>query len=173
MKFLVHVDEEKVKELEKEREQQEYLATTKVYQFRLYDGEPFRVNVPENCSWQKLRELLAAEAQISPDWILHLVLVDEEGDELSPPLNNEEKFWRFGRNVTDNVGDVFCIHVDEEKVAAFEKEQARESGDLHGRNPLIFVSWSGVRIHQSYRIISHREPSFIHRHGSSHGSTPL
>ena len=74
----------------------------------------FNIHIPVNCPWDEILCAITAGAPLlKKDWIQALILVDSEGDELSPALRSGSKFWKIGVKFRPETDMVFKVVIDE------------------------------------------------------------
>eukprot|EP01042_Synura_sphagnicola_P004350 gene4350-5514_t len=71
----------------------------------------YEAMVPPICPWETLLESIAKgkSTYLTPSTIQHLILSDED-DELSPPITNDKKFWKYYFTFKEHKGIIFTVH---------------------------------------------------------------
>ena len=86
------------------------------------------VYLTRNFEWTEILNAIVLEySDISPNWISHIIMMDSDGDEISPPISSVEKFWKFTRTASMHNGDMFTFFLDPEIIAADAKKDAEEA----------------------------------------------
>ena len=86
------------------------------------------VYLTRSFDWAEVLSAIVFEfPDISPNWISHIVMLDVDGDEISPPISNIEKFWKFTRTASMHNGDIFVFYLDEEVIAADAEIEAEKA----------------------------------------------
>lgn len=126
MRFVVDIDEEQEAKLRADRDLAEFRALALKLTFRnSTNGDQHAVYLERNAVWDALTAAISKEFDnVEPRWIKHIIVEDADGDEVTPPLNTSEKFWRFGRSASMHNGDVFVFTLDEKVMKKdFEKRE--------------------------------------------------
>eukprot|EP01041_Mallomonas_annulata_P001173 gene1173-2281_t len=78
-----------------------------------------KIRLQPDCTWDIIRNVIIKALSIdSEDAITHLILIDNDGDEISQKINTSQKFWNFGLNMNENDKDtVFAVHIDNKKIS--------------------------------------------------------
>ena len=71
------------------------------------------LNIPYHSSWDDILGRVSRKLEINPRTVSHIVLEDEEGDELSPFISTVDKFWKFSLRYEGVEGMHFVVHIDE------------------------------------------------------------
>mmetsp|Transcript_4085 Transcript_4085/g.6939 ORF Transcript_4085/g.6939 Transcript_4085/m.6939 type:complete len:2139 (-) Transcript_4085:201-6617(-) len=86
------------------------------------------VYLTRSFDWDEILNAIVLEfPDLSRNWISHIIMLDSDGDEISPPISNEEKFWKFTRTASMHNGDVFVFYLNEEEIAADAAKEAEKA----------------------------------------------
>eukprot|EP01041_Mallomonas_annulata_P000701 gene701-1342_t len=119
--YIIHVDENR-----REKDIQQYKleitrAASKLFKVKLYSistTASYDVYLLPDCSWEIVTDAIATSTgSINSDWISHLILMDADGDILSPSIDNTSKFWKIGSKYKADDNAAFVVHIDENKKA--------------------------------------------------------
>ena len=80
------------------------------------------VEVPlfEGCEWGELVEEVSHRLRLTKEQAIridHVVLMDKDGDELSPALTSGPKFWKFASQCNAGDGSFFLLRLSDDEVA--------------------------------------------------------
>lgn len=81
------------------------------------------VFLPHGCTWSEVIRRVAEALHIPADFISALIWLDSDGDELSPSLSTDTKFWRLADKFNYGEGQYYKVIPNEAAVA--EAEQLR------------------------------------------------
>lgn len=125
--FDMILDWDALAEAAREKEELEFQANACKISvvWKAMDGTSQRSEVflPRNCSWAEVVERVAGAVDIPPEFVSALVWLDSDGDELSPKLSTDTKFWRLADKFNFSEGQYYNIIPNATAVA--EAEQLR------------------------------------------------
>jgi ankyrin repeat protein len=141
--FVVKIDEEILEKEKKELEHEIYIANCRkilvklvaspqlstISSVPLKKAEVVPVYIPKNCGWVKILDILTetySNIILSPDWIDSLLLIDTEGDDLSPPIDSELIFWKVMNTYEIDSGGIFLLHFNENEIEQYKMQKTEE-----------------------------------------------
>jgi ankyrin repeat protein len=142
--FIVKINEEVVEKEKKEMEHEIYIANCRKILVKLVASpelnsvlsvplkaaaEVVPVYIPKNCGWVKILDILTetySNIILSPDWIDSLLLIDSEGDDLSPPIDSELIFWKVMNTYDLDSGGIFLLHFNEKEIEEYKMQKKEE-----------------------------------------------
>ena len=74
-------------------------------------GRLYEIPVPQQCEWSEITTRICETMQFTIP--IHLVMRDGDGDDLSPPLSDAKKFWKFLSKLEVANGRYFSVHKSE------------------------------------------------------------
>eukprot|EP01041_Mallomonas_annulata_P002200 gene2200-4279_t len=89
------------------------------------------VDIPiNNCKdWDELRETVASAFELDRERIGHFFLIDEDGDEMSPILNNMDRFLKFLRHYNELDGMSFAVFIDQNQIESSTTTTSNNNND--------------------------------------------
>ena len=126
--FVLTIDQELEAKLQAEKDLAAFRAAALRLTFRNdKTQEENYAYLNRSFDWQEVLNAIVLDFPgISPNWISHIVIQDADGDEISPPISNLDKFWKFTRTASMHNGDIFIFYLDEEKIAEDARKEAEK-----------------------------------------------
>lgn len=88
---------------------------------------PVLTRVSSGCSWSELVKEISTVLSIDDEAVEHLILIDEDGDEMSPKLTSADRFWKFLTRYSTVSGLMYAVH----KRAASTVASPIDSNETH------------------------------------------
>lgn len=80
----------------------------------LSPSNPVRnVSFPRDCGWAGISSALTKEFGLPNVSVHYFIVIDADGDEMSPHLGSVETFWKALSTFSRDNGDALCAHFDE------------------------------------------------------------
>lgn len=128
--FVFHLDEEKIAEDREIEARKAFLASCREIKLQIKDSDnAFSALVPLNGEWDTIRSQISQanpELICDPNWIIQLLLVDSEGDSLSPNIDGDAMFWKVFPTYTVDSGMKYIVFLDSVQMEEYARVKALE-----------------------------------------------